>query len=64
MTVDVFLTRTASFLPFEPVGNDEMEGVLGMVGGRPSKARRVVLRHNGIRHRHSFTSLIYWRCRC
>jgi 3-oxoacyl-[acyl-carrier-protein] synthase-3 len=29
-----------------------MEDVLGMVGGRPSKARRIVLRNNGIQHRH------------
>ena len=52
MSIDVFLTRTASFLPLEPVGNDEMEAVLGMVGGKPSKARRIVLRNNGILHRH------------
>ncbi len=52
MSCDVFLTRTASFLPLEPVGNDEMESVLGMVGGKPSKARRIVLRNNGIQHRH------------
>jgi 3-oxoacyl-[acyl-carrier-protein] synthase-3 len=52
MAGDVFLTRTASFLPLDPVGNDEIEQVLGMVGGRPSKARRIVLRSNGIQHRH------------
>ena len=52
MTFEVFLTRTAAFLPLEPVGNDEMENVLGMVGGRPSKARRIVLRNNGIQHRY------------
>ncbi len=52
MSIDVFLTRTASFLPLEPVGNEEMEAVLGMVGGKPSKARRIVLRNNGIQHRH------------
>jgi 3-oxoacyl-[acyl-carrier-protein] synthase-3 len=52
MSSDVFLTRTASFLPLEPVGNDEMESVLGMVGGKPSKARRIVLRNNGIQHRY------------
>lgn len=52
MGIDVFLTRTASFLPLAPVGNDEIELVLGMVGGRPSKARRIVLRSNGIKSRH------------
>ena len=52
MSIDVFLTRTSSFLPLEPVGNEEMETVLGMIGGKPSKARRIVLRNNGIKHRH------------
>lgn len=52
MANDVFLTRTAAFLPLEPVGNDEMESVLGMIGGRPSRARRMVLRNNGIQRRH------------
>ncbi|MBI5428917.1 MAG: beta-ketoacyl-ACP synthase III [Nitrosomonadales bacterium] len=52
MGIDVFLTRTSSFLPLEAVGNDEIENVLGMVGGRPSRARRIVLRSNGILSRH------------
>ncbi len=52
MSVDVFVTRTGAYLPLEPVGNDEIEQVLGMVGGRPSKARRLILRSNGIRTRH------------
>ena len=34
MTSEVFVTRTAAFLPFEPVNNDDMEAVLGMVGGK------------------------------
>ena len=52
MRTDVFLTRTGSFLPFAPVGNDEIEAVLGQVGGKPSRARRLVLRSNGIESRH------------
>lgn len=52
MANEVFLTRTSSFLPLERVDNDHIEQVLGMVGGKPSKARRLVLRSNGIRHRH------------
>lgn len=52
MRTDVFLTRTGACLPFAPVGNDEIEDVLGRVGGRPSRARRLVLRNNGIRFRH------------
>jgi 3-oxoacyl-[acyl-carrier-protein] synthase-3 len=49
---EVFLTRTGAFLPFAPVLNDEIESVLGMVGGKPSRARRLVLRSNGIQSRH------------
>jgi len=52
MRTDVFLTRTGSYLPFAPVGNDEIEDVLGRVGGKPSRARRMVLRSNGIQTRH------------
>lgn len=52
MRTEVFLTRTGSFLPFAPVSNDEIESVLGMVGGKPSRARRQVLRSNGIQARH------------
>lgn len=52
MGTNVFITATASYLPLEPVGNDAIEQVLGMVGGKPSKARRLILRNNGIRQRH------------
>lgn len=52
MTTDVFITRSAAYLPGAPVGNDEMESVLGMVGGKPSRVRRLILRNNGIRTRH------------
>jgi 3-oxoacyl-[acyl-carrier-protein] synthase-3 len=52
MTIDVFLTRTASFLPFPPVSNEEIEDVLGRIGGKASRARRLILRSNGILSRH------------
>jgi 3-oxoacyl-[acyl-carrier-protein] synthase-3 len=52
MTSEVYITRTAAFLPFDPVSNDEMEEVLGMTGGKPSRARRIILRSNGIQSRH------------
>lgn len=48
----VFITRTATFLPNAPVDNDAMEQVLGQIGTRPSRARRTILRSNGIRTRH------------
>ncbi|MBL4587361.1 MAG: beta-ketoacyl-ACP synthase III [Flavobacteriales bacterium] len=49
---DVYITSIAKFLPNEPVSNDEMESHLGMIGGKPSRARRIVLRNNGIRSRY------------
>ena len=52
MLSEVFINQTASCLPFDPVNNDEIEAVLGMVAGKPSRARRVILRSNGIRSRH------------
>ncbi len=47
-----YITRTAAFLPNPPVDNDAMERMLGQVGARPSRARKIVLRSNGIRSRH------------
>ena len=47
-----YVTRTSSILPNAPVTNDEMERILGQVGPRPSRARRLVLRSNGIHTRH------------
>ena len=52
MTIDVFLTRTAAFLPFSPVSNEDIEEVLGRIGGKSSRARRLILRSNGIQSRH------------
>ena len=48
----VYITRLSKFLPNDPVANDEMEHILGMVGDKPSKARAIVLRNNGIKHRY------------
>jgi 3-oxoacyl-[acyl-carrier-protein] synthase-3 len=47
----VYITRLSKFLPNEPIGNDEMESVLGMVNDKPSKARAIILRNNGIKRR-------------
>jgi 3-oxoacyl-[acyl-carrier-protein] synthase-3 len=48
----VYITRTGACLPNAPVGNDAMERILGQVGARPSRARKAVLRSNGIVSRH------------
>jgi 3-oxoacyl-[acyl-carrier-protein] synthase-3 len=52
MTAPAYVTRLASLLPHRAIENEEMEPLLGMVGARPSRARRVVLRQNGIVRRH------------
>jgi 3-oxoacyl-[acyl-carrier-protein] synthase-3 len=49
---EVFINRLAKYLPYEPVGNEEMESVLGMVDGKPSKVRKLILRNNGIKTRY------------
>ena len=48
----VYINRIAKYLPNNPISNDEMEGILGQIGGVPSKARRIVLRNNGIKNRY------------
>lgn len=52
MTENAYITNVASYLPGTAVSNDEMEARLGLVGGKPSRARRTVLRSNGIVSRH------------
>lgn len=52
MTNEVFITGTGQCLPNDPVSNDHMEAVLGQIGPRPSRARRIILRNNGIKSRH------------
>lgn len=49
---EAYITKAAGFLPNSPVSNDEMEDYLGMVNGKPSRARRIVLRRNGIKSRY------------
>jgi 3-oxoacyl-[acyl-carrier-protein] synthase-3 len=49
---DVYINRAGKFLPNNPISNDEMEGYLGLINNRVSKARQVVLRNNGIKTRY------------
>lgn len=49
---DVYITRIAKFLPNKPVDNDQMEEKLGVINGKVSKARRLVLRNNKIKTRY------------
>lgn len=52
MAKPVYINRISACLPHDPVGNEQMEARLGQVGERPSRARSIVLRSNGIRQRH------------
>lgn len=52
MTGKAYITNLSAFMPNAPVSNDEMESVLGMISGQPSRARRIILRSNGIKTRH------------
>lgn len=48
---EVYITKSSKFLPNDPVSNDEMENMLGLINDESSKARRIVLRNNGITNR-------------
>ncbi len=52
MLQSVYINNIAAFLPNEPVLNQDMEKILGQVGGRPSRIRQVILRSNGITERY------------
>lgn len=49
---DVYITKTGSFLPNEKVSNDDMEDYLGLIDGRKSKSKLIVLRNNKIKGRY------------
>lgn len=52
MSEPVYINRVSSYLPNEPVGNDEMEEYLGVVNGTPSRVRPIILRQNRIKTRY------------
>lgn len=47
-----YITNTSSFFPNAPVGNDEIEKYIGLVDGKPSRVRSIILRQNGIKNRY------------
>ncbi len=49
---DVYITKSNKFLPNDPISNDDMEEYLGKINNNVSKARRIVLRNNGIENRY------------
>jgi 3-oxoacyl-[acyl-carrier-protein] synthase-3 len=48
----VYINAISAFMPNDPISNDRMEAVLGQAGPNPSRARRAILRSNGITSRH------------
>lgn len=52
MSKEVYITNITKYLPNNPVANDDMEEYLGMINNQPSRAKRIVLRSNGIKSRH------------
>jgi len=49
--MSVYIIKTASYFPNEPVSNDEIEEYLGYINQKTSKSKRIVLRNNGIKRR-------------
>lgn len=52
MNKNVYINDIQVFLPNEAVDNSEIEDVLGQVGPRPSRAKKMILRSNKIKTRH------------
>ena len=48
----VYITKASKYLPNTPIDNDQMEAFLGKINETASKARRIVLRNNGIIRRY------------
>lgn len=49
---EVYITRTASFLPNDPIDNNEIEEYLGFINGTASRTRALILRNNKIKQRY------------
>ena len=50
--MSVYINDLAVCLPNQPVGNNQMEDILGMVNQVPSRTRRIILRNNKIESRY------------
>lgn len=47
-----YINGIGAFFPNQPVNNDEIENVLGMVNGKPSRSKKRILKNNGIKTRY------------
>lgn len=50
--LEVYITKSGKYLPNEAITNEEMESFLGLINNSASKARRIILRNNGITSRY------------
>lgn len=51
-SIEVYINKTSAYFPNDPVSNDDMELYLGLINGKPSKSKGIVLRNNGIKNRY------------
>lgn len=49
---NVYINKISVFLPNDPIDNQTMEHILGQVGEKPSRARAIILKSNGIKTRY------------
>ncbi len=49
---NVYINKTAIYLPNDPIGNDVVEDYMGLINGEISRAKNIVLRNNGIKTRY------------
>lgn len=54
MKNDVFITGTSCYFPNKPVSNEDMEEFLGLIAGKHSRVKPVILKQNGIKQRYTF----------
>lgn len=52
MRNDVFITGTSCYFPNKPVFNEDMEEFLGLIMGKNSRVKPVILKQNGIKQRY------------
>ena len=52
MIQKVYINDVSAFLPNAPVDNEQIESVLGQIGPKPSRAKKIILRSNQIKTRY------------
>ncbi|GAB2991751.1 beta-ketoacyl-ACP synthase III [Psychrosphaera aestuarii] len=50
--MEVYITSTGNHLPGPAINNDQIEKVLGLINGKPSRLKHKILQSNGIKTRH------------